>query len=481
MSDSLLRFDSDQAKALASRAPTDRLIEYAVVVDKSYEVNWHHRLVANKLQKAYEAVVRGERCRMILMMPPRHGKSELATIKFPSWVLGKSPAFSVIVCSYSQELATDFGLSTRDTMNTGNYQAIFSTRLRADSQAKANWLTEAGGRYLAVGIGGGITGKGFNIGIIDDPFKNREEADSEIVRNARWKWYRSTFLTREEGNGAVIIIATRWHDDDLVGRILREEGASEWEVVKLQAVAEQDEAYRAQGEPLWGTRFNSDTLTGRKRDIGPYEWSAQYQQDPVDIETQEFKREWFLPRSLAEVQRLHTRRFLTIDPASAMRDKSDYIGAALNFVDRENKWNLISWRLRMDAMELVHFLFKTFEEYRFEKAGIEEGVYREAIQPFLEEEMRKRHRFFPVVELRHSQVEKPLRIRGLVPRYSSNSIFHISGMNTDLEEELLRFPKGINDDVADAAAYQLQVAEAPARTVPQATPPLKPYYPEIGL
>lgn len=450
------------------------------MVDAKYTINWHHRLIADKLQKAYEKVKRGEKCRIMLMMPPRHGKSELATIKFPAWVLGQSPGMSVIACSYSQELATDFGQSTRDLMNSNNYQAVFGTRLRQDSQAKANWLTDGGGRYLAVGIGGGITGKGFNIGIVDDPFKNREEADSEVVRESVWKWYRSTFLTREEGNGAIILILTRWHDDDLIGRILRSEGADEWEIVKLQAIAEQDEPLRNAGEALWPAKFPLETLEARKRDIGPYEWSSLYQQDPVDEESREFHSHWFLPRGLEEVIRLHTRRFLTIDPASAMRDKSDFIGAVLNFVDRENKWSFMAWKLKLNAPDLIDFMFKVYADYRYEKVGIEEGVYNQVLKPFLEAEMRKRNTYLTVVELKHSQQEKALRIRGLVPRYSSQSVYHIDGMCSELEEELLRFPKGVHDDVADAAAYQLQIANAPVLNQPRASEPVKPYYPDIG-
>jgi len=441
----------------------EELLAFCSAIDSRYNINWHHEFIAWKLQEAFEKVSKGERARIILTLPPRHGKSDLASIKFPAWVLGKRPDWSIIITSYAQDKATDFGLETRDIMNLGNYQEIFKTRLRTDTRAKAKWLTDKKGGYTAVGVGGPITGRGFNIGIIDDPIKNREEADSEVVRESTWKWYQGTFLTREEGNGAIIVIVTRWHDDDLIGRILKEDEEKEWEVINFPAIAENDEKYRKKGEALWPWRFPLEILEKRKTDVGPYEWSAQYQQNPVDVESQEFKREWFHTRTWKELENLSLRRFVTIDPASAMHDKSDYIGITDNYIDRENKWNLKAFRVRANSMELIRLMFKIDTEglIPIEKIGIEQGVYKDAIKPFLEEEMQKRNHFFEIVELKHEQIQKNTRIRGLIPRYSSGSIFHIEGECIDLEEEALRFPKGVNDDVIDSLAYQNQVAEAP--------------------
>ena len=467
---------------IGAKAARETLIEFAIVIDERYKTSWHFEIIAQKLQMAYKGVLENKRSRIILELPPRHGKSELSTKKFPAWSLGKSPEIPVIVTSYAQDLATDFGMSTRDLMNSDNYQAIFSTRLRADTKAKAKWLTKAGGGYTAVGVGGPITGKGFKVGIIDDPIKNREEADSLVIRDKIWKWYTSTFLTREDGNGAVIIIMTRWHDDDLVGRILNNEGAEEWDVVKFPAIAEKDEQYRKKGEALWLERFPLSILNKRKNDLGPYDWSALYQQDPVDVENQEFKKEWFQYRTMEEITRLSTRRFVTIDPASAMREKSDFIGCVINCVDRENKWNFASYKLKMNSADLINFLFKIDNDWKPEVFGIEEGVYEQVIKPFLEEEMKKRNQFLKIIALKHQQQNKHLRIRGLIPRYSAGGIFHIEGMCVDLEAELIRFPKAINDDVADAGAYQLQIAEPPRVTEPAAaSEPLKPYYPELGI
>ena len=391
---------------------------------------------------------------------PTHNTT-ISTIHFPAWVLGKSPDIPIIIVSYSQDKANDYGLETRDLMNNKNYQTIFKTRLRADTQSKSRWITEGKGSYTAVGIGGSISGRGFLLGIIDDPIKNREEADSKLIRDRNWKWYRSTFLTREDGNGAIIVISTRYHDDDLIGRITKSKGGDEWEKIKFPAIAEQDEKFRKKGEPLWKDRFSLKTLEKRKRDIGSIEFSSLFQQNPIDVETQEFKKSWIKYRDWNEVKKLNTRRFVTIDPAAAMKDKSDYIGITINYVDKENNWNLKAFRTKMNALNLINFIFKIYEETNFEKIGIEQGSYQSVIQPFLEQEMKKRSKFFQVVELKHNQRNKHLRIRGLIPRYSSGSIFHIKNECDDLEEEMLRFPKGANDDVIDSCAYQISLADAP--------------------
>lgn len=380
-------------------------------------------------------------------------------------MLGKDPSFPIILTSYAHDLASDFGLETRDLMDSKNYQAVFDTRLRADAKAKAKWLTHEKGGYTATGIGGPITGKGFRIGIIDDPLKNREDADSEVIREKQWKWFRSTFLTREEGNGAIILILTRWHDDDLAGRILKQqeqEGTNEWELIRMTAIAEEDEPNRKKGEALWPWKFPISILNKRKTDLGPYEWSALYQQNPVDSEHAEFKKEWFKSRTFEEVLKLETRKFVTIDPAWAMRDKSDYIGVTINYVDKENTWNLRSFRVKMDSKELVNLMFKLHDEVKPEKFGIEEGAYEMAIKPFMEDEMRKRGKFLTIEPLKHKGHAKNMRIRGMIPRYSSGSIYHIENECGDLEEELVRFPKGTNDDTADSAAYQNQIADKPS-------------------
>lgn len=444
------------------------LVDFAIATDKNYQDSWFHESLADILQESLRKVERGEDVRIIITTPPRHGKSNTATIKFPAWALGQHPNWPIIVSSYSGELSTEFGQNTRDLMNSPEYRSIFNARLRADTQAKSNWKTEEGGGYTAVGVGGAITGKGFKIGIIDDPFKNREEADSQTIRDSRWSWYKSTFYTRMEGIAAIIVIATRWHTDDLIGRLIKQQKEAEqdrepyydkWTVIEFPAIATSDEMYRIKGEALWPEKFPIEKLRGFEYTLGPYEFSALYQCRPITSENQEFKEAWIKHRSWSAIEVLDTRKFASIDPGGKELE-NDYTGITRNYVDKENNWNLKSMRVHFDSMELINYIFKLHEE-GFEKIGIEETVYLKAIKPFFDQECRKRNKFPNIEPLKHSGRNKEVRIRGLIPRYSSGSIFHIDGECKDLEDEMIVFPKGAHDDTLDSCAYMNDIAVAP--------------------
>lgn len=433
------------------------LIDFSIYTDRRYSPAWLHEDIARNLKK----VETGEVKRLMIFVPPRHGKSELGSIKFPAYILGKSPEKEIITSSYSAELAQDFGYKTRNLVNSQEYQELFSTKLRDDSKSKAKWLTEEGGGYTSVGVGGAITGRGADIAIIDDPFKNREEAESKTIRDKIWNWYTSTLYTRLEKNASIILILTRWHKDDLAGRLIEamNKGGEQWTIVKYSAIATREEEHRREGESLWEDKYNLEALQNIKRTIGIYDWSALYQQEPVTSESQEFKQEFWKYRTKEEVDALNTTNYLTIDTAISQRDSADNNGYVINSVDRENKWNIRAWKSKESPMELIDNIFSLNSHYHFTKIGIEKTIYLQAIQGFLDEEMRKRNVFLPIVELQHNQTAKEVRIRGLLPRYQSGSIFHIKGYCEDLEEEQISFPKGTHDDILDSEAYQTQIAE----------------------
>ena len=395
----------------------------------------------------------------MLFLPPRHGKSEEASVNYPAFFLGHNPEKEVVVASYSAELAQDFGYKTRNLVNSLEYQELFKTKLRDDSKSKAKWLTKEGGGYTAVGVGGALTGRGANLLIIDDPVKNREEAESLVIRDKIYNWYTSTAYTRLEKNAAVILIMTRWHADDLAGRLLAKENGDEWEVVKFPAIAVKDEPRRKAGEALWEEKYSIKTLEKIKNTLGVYDWSALYQQEPIISETQEFKPEYYQYRTMEEVRALMTRNTLTIDTAISQKESADFNGYCLNFVDQENKWNIKAWRAKESPKQLINNLFVLTENYDIDEIGIEKTIYLQAIRPFLEDEMRRRNKFLRIRELQHGQINKETRIRGILPRYENKSVYHITGHCKDLEEEQLQFPKGTHDDVLDAEAYQAQIAE----------------------
>lgn len=465
--------EQEQNELITIKAASEGFPEYCVAIDPRYTLEWFHSEIAFRLEEAVKQIERGEDVRLMIFMPPRHGKSDEATQKFPSWVLGKHPEWPFIIASYSQDLATDFGQGTRDLMERPNYKAIFNTRLREDTSAKAKWMTDQGGGYTAVGVGGAITGRGFKIGIVDDPFKNREEADSPVTRESVHKWWRSTFYTRQEGNTCMILILTRWHDDDLAGRLLKEqieaekngdENIDKWEVLEFKALAEEDGKKRLKGEALWPAKFDVSKLLKTKAALGSYEFSALYQQNPIDEESQEFKKDWLQYRTWEEVQKMQCRKFATIDPAGSKKKTSDNTGVTRNYVNALNEWNIKSKRYRINSKGIIDLIF-TLHDEGFEQIGIEEGVYSDAIEPFLKEKMDELNIYPNVVPLKHKGVMKETRIRGLIPRYESKKVFHISGECDDLEEEYLRFPKSAHDDCLDTTAYQNQIAVPPSMSV----------------
>lgn len=449
--------------ALAELARRERcrrsLIEFAKRMLPSYKDNWHHRLIAEKL----EEVDRGLCRRLIIAMPPRAGKSELVSAMFPSWYLGRHPEREVMLTSYSTDLASSFGRRTRNIVVSEEFTSVFGRIMAEDSQSANKWHTVANGGLIALGVGAGATGRGASCLIIDDPIKNREEAESLTMRSRAYDWFTSTAYTRLSPAGAIVLVATRWHEDDLTGRLLEQmkAGGEKWEVLSFPAIAETDEEHRRQGEALWPERYGLEDYKRTRDTIGPYDWSALYQQSPIDSASQEFRPEMFKTRPYSEVEAMMTNRFLSIDTAISQAASADYTGFCENMVDQQNNWNLRAWHERMTPLELIDRLFALHATRRYTKIGIEKGIYAMTLKPFLDDEMKRRNVFLPIFELDHRQQGKELRIRGLLPRYAAGAVYHVEGECAALEDELLRFPKGRHDDVADAAAYQNQLAEAP--------------------
>ena len=236
---------SPQAAAvelLARRKARAGLIDFTTYTKPDFTVGAHHKQIA----EALESVERGECDRLMIFAPPRHTKSELASRRFPAWYLGRHPDKQLIAATYSGDFALDFGRDVRGIVQGEEFKALFpDVSLASDSQAANRWHTNKGGVSVYVGVGGPITGRGAHIALIDDPFKDREEADSEIRRQRVWDWYTSTAYTRLMPGGAIVVINTRWHDDDLSGRLLDEQtkGGDQWEVLSLPAIAD--------GEALW--------------------------------------------------------------------------------------------------------------------------------------------------------------------------------------------------------------------------------------
>jgi predicted phage terminase large subunit-like protein len=254
------------------------------VVTPWWTWDWSYlRLIQAKLDQVTAGSVR----KLMLFMPPRHGKSELTTVRYPVWRLERDPAMRVIVGAYNQTLADKFSRKSRRI-------ALQRFSLSQERTAVEDWETTRGGGLRAVGVGGGITGQGGDLIIIDDPVKSREEANSPAYRERVWDWYTQDLYTRLEPGGSIILIMTRWHEDDLAGRILASEDGPNWEILSLPALAEPgDPLGRALGEALCPSRFTAEDLAKIRTVLGTWAFTALYQQRPLPEGGGLFKREWF--------------------------------------------------------------------------------------------------------------------------------------------------------------------------------------------
>lgn len=478
----------EQIQLILQRA-REHLVDFEIATDPRYDPNWHHELVAKELEHIEQY---GDRDYKILVIdePPRHGKSQQISIDFPAWYIGRNPDREVITSSYSGDLAQDFGGKTKEKVDGNAFRAIFPTvKLKEDEKAKAKWSVmvqkdgawiPAKGGYRAVGVGGPITGRGANVAIVDDPIKNREEADSEVMREKLWQWFTSTLFTRLEPGGVVIVMHTRWHMDDLAGRILANpEFAPITKHIHLPAISGPNDPYRKENQALWPKKYDRDALLGIKKVVGPYDWASLYQGNPVLTENQEFKPEWYRYRDEVELSWESTRRFLTVDTAMSKLASADYTGFCDNRVNSQNFWHFKAWRLKLAPEELVSALFSLHTANNYEAIGIEQTTFTMGLKPYLDAEQRRRNVFLPIVPLKHNSTAKEIRIRGLIPRYAAGSIVHIKGHTEDLEEEQRHFPVGIHDDVLDAAAYQLQIADVPDLVSASANMIARPFIPDL--
>lgn len=432
----------------------------------AYEPATHHEMIAEKL----EAVARGEIKRLRIHMPPRHGKSEIASKRFPAWFLGTEPQRNIIAASYSSDLATDFGREVRNIVGSPEYQHVFNTTLSDDSTAANRWHTNAGGMYVAAGVGSSITGRGAHILLIDDPFKDREEADSERQRERVWRWYTSTAYTRLESDlrradlddddiwhdlvddigegraepfeGAIIGICTRWHDDDWAGRVEKAEadGGEKWEVLDLPAIL-------STGQALWPAKYPLEALERIKKSIGERDWSALYQQRPTPDEGEYFKRDWFRWYNVAPK---HLRIYGASDYAVTNKGGDYTVHVVCGIDPNDDLYVLDMWRGQTETHIWIEAYLDMIAKHKPIKWAEESGQIVKSLGPFIDKRMRER-KIYCHREQMTSVADKPTRSRAFQARASMGKVYlpHNAGWITEMMSELLAFPQGRHDDQVD--------------------------------
>lgn len=385
-------------------------------------------------------------------MPPRHGKSELVSKYLPAWFLRYHPDKRVILTSYEADFAAQWGRKARTLLEEHGGDIT----VRRDSKAADRWEIEghSGGMQTA-GIRGPITGKGADLLIIDDPVKNDEEARSEVMRERNWEWYTSTARTRLEPNGAVVVIMTRWHEDDLVGRMLADTEGDQWQVIRLPAIAEPgDPLGRREGEALWPERFDEAALDGIRRGMSPYYWNALYQQAPTTRGGNVIKDEWwrYADRTQLDVAVNGARLIVQAwDTAFKTGAENDY-SVCTTWADVPTGAYLLGmWRGRVEFPELVKVSHNLMDAWHPHAVVIEDKASGQS----LVQELRRSARV-PIVPVEVDK-DKIARCYAVTPEIEGGRVFlprDLPGLK-DILAETAAFPNGVHDDIVDSMVLGL--------------------------
>jgi hypothetical protein len=445
-----------------------KLLEFTRQTMSHYHAGRHHRILCDRLDR----FARGELKRLMVFMPPRHGKSELVSRRLPAFILGKNPDVSIIATSYSADLAQRMNRDVQRIIDSAAYRGIFpETKLwgrsnRAGIQgtyARNTDLFEIVGKrggYRSAGVGGGITGMGFDFGIIDDPTKNREDADSYRLRDATYEWYTSTFYTRRSSGAGILLTTTRWNEDDLAGRLLKlaetDPKADQWEVLRFPAIATEnpDPAdWRQPGEALWPEKFPLEELE-KTRAASEYEWHALYQQDPRPEGGSEWHPDhfthgafWFddWPEKLVV-------RTLFLDPSKGAHDKqgdySAYVrygrdNAGVEYVDADLQ--------RRGVDQIVADGIEHARQWNPDGFGVEGNAFQDLLAPLFRARATELRVEMPSLHLFTNTVNKLVRIRRLTEPLTQRKMRFRRTRGTQLlVDQLRQFPNAANDDGPDA-------------------------------
>jgi predicted phage terminase large subunit-like protein len=395
-----------------------------------------------------EAVARGEIERLAVFMPPGSAKSTYASILFPPWAMAQIPSALFLAASHTTELAERWGRRVRNLISEN--RSILSLDPVEDNQAAGRWALKSGGEYMAAGAMTGIAGFRALFGLIDDPIRSRQDAESLLIRDRLWDWYLNDFRPRLVPKARQILIQTRWHEDDLAGRCLNHQ---HWEVLSLPAIAKQDDQLgREVGQPLWGDDDYGygEQLLSLKDTTPPRVWSALYQQEPTPDEGDYFKEEWLVPIDI-----MPNYKFLRIYGGSdyaVTQDGGDYTVHVVFGVDHLNNLYLLDvWREQTSAEKWVEAFCDLVEKYRPLDWAEELGQIRSGIGPYLDKRMRQRHLHvnrtpFP------TRGDKAVRARSIQGRMALDKLFYPKNAPwaSAWLAELLNFPASKHDDQVDA-------------------------------
>ena len=420
----------------------------------------HHRALAKVLEK----VEKGHIPRLIVCMPPRHGKSELISRRFVPWIQGKDPYRNVIFATYNEDFAKDFGADVRSIMSSPQYKHVFPNHsFRKGGASKSRIQMGSGGMSVFVGRGGSITGRGGDFVILDDPIKDSMEDNSPALREQLWSWFTQVLMTRlMTASASIVIVQTRWHEDDLVGRLTdptnphyTPEEAAKWKIINLPALAEEEDPLgREPGELLWPERFDMEFMVAQRR-LDRRGFSALYQGKPTPEDGDLFRREHLVFYNKADLPQ-DLRIYAASDHAVGVdKTRNDATCLLIVGVDRNDDIFLIDcWWQKQPADKVVNAMLDLMRKHKPLIWWAEKGHISKAIGPFLRKRMSEERVYCRIEEVT-PVANKVQRAQSILGRMAMKKVQlpKSAHWTQGAVDELLKFPQSRHDDFVDTLAW----------------------------
>ena len=444
-------FESEMIK----KAGQKDFLTFVDHVYPGYKVGPHHK----RLARIFEEIASGAKKRVIVNIPPRHGKPELISYLAPAWFLGNYPYKKVIMASHTADLAVNFGRRVRNLVAADSYKEIFpQIELQQDSKSASRWGTNFNGEYFAIGVGGALAGRGADLFIIDDPHSEQEarQGRSDVFLPA-WEWFQSGPLQRLMPGGAIIVVMTRWSKLDLTGQIVnhmvQNDEADQWELVEFPAILNTG---MDNEKPLWPEFWPLEELNAKKMGMDPRYWQAQYMQDPTAEEGALIKREWW---EIWDKDDPPDCEFviMSLDAAQEANNRADYNALTtwgVFFNENTNNYNIIllnSIKKRLEFPELKKLVFQEYKEWEPDAFIVEKKSNGAALY----QELRRMG--LPVSEFTPGKgQDKISRVNAVSDLFSSGIVWAPDKRwAKDVIEECNDFPAGANDDLVDSTTQAL--------------------------
>ena len=435
----------------AQEKATSSFLDFCRYVWPEMLVGEHHKIIAEK----FDRVIAGDCKRLIIAMPPRHGKSQLGSYLFPAYLMGKMPQSKLIVGSHTAELAQRFGRMIRNLVDEERYQELFpNTILSADSKAAGRWATSQGGEAFFIGKGGAMTGRGGDVIILDD-ILDEQDALSDTAMENTWEWITSGPRQRLQPGGTMILINTRWKTDDPAGRFIKAQSqlkADQWEVLEFPAIL-------PSGKPLWPEYWKLEELEKVKFSIGLQKWNAQWQQQPTNDDGAILKREWWRKWEYDEPPPCEYI-IQSYDTAYSKKETADYSVISTWGVftpDADSGPNLILLGVRRGRWDFPELKRIALEEYKYWNPD-NVLIEAKATGTPLQQELRRVG--IPVTMYspggRRAGTDKISRANAVAPLLESGMVWASEDeWAQELIEECAAFPNGSHDDQVDSTTMAL--------------------------